>query len=85
MVYEQADSLKPAAEKYKLTVQTSGLVCAQWQGACALRQRESSSTAVFSDDAVKNKRNTDAVDVGKGVLVAARSPVECQARCPAPV
>jgi peptidyl-prolyl cis-trans isomerase D len=27
---------------------------------------------VFSDDSLKNKRNTDAVDVGKGVLVAAR-------------
>ena len=71
MVYEQADSLKPAAEKYKLTVQTSGWFARNGK-APAPFDNEKLVAAVFSDDSLKNKRNTDAVDVGKGVLVAAR-------------
>jgi peptidyl-prolyl cis-trans isomerase D len=71
LVYEQADSLKPAAEKYKLTVQTTDWIARNGK-APAPFNNEKLVTAVFSDDAVKNKRNTDAVDVGKGVLVAAR-------------
>ncbi len=71
LVYEQADSLKPAAEKYKLTVQTTDWIARNGK-APAPFNNEKLVTAVFSDDAVKNKRNTDAVDVGKGVLVSAR-------------
>lgn len=71
MVYEQADSLKPAAEKYKLAVQTSGWFARNGK-APAPFDNEKLVAALFSDDSLKNKRNTDAVDVGKGVLVAAR-------------
>lgn len=71
MVYEQADSLKPAAEKYKLAVQTSGWFARNGK-ASAPFDNEKLVAALFSDDSLKNKRNTDAVDVGKGVLVAAR-------------
>ena len=70
-VYEQADSLKPAADKFKLQTQTS-----EWIGREGKVQQplnnEKLIAALFSDDAVKNKRNTDAVEVGKGLLVSAR-------------
>lgn len=70
-VYEQSDSLKPAAEKYKLTVQTSDWIV---RGAKLPPpfDNERLVSALFADDAVKNKRNTDAIDVGGGTLVAAR-------------
>lgn len=72
LVYEQADSLKPAAEKYKLPVQTTDWIARNGK-APAPFDNDKLVTALFSDDALKNKRNTDAVDVGKGMLVAARA------------
>lgn len=70
-VYEQADSLKPAAEKYKLQIRTSDWI-AQGGRAPAPFDNPKLLAALFSDDAVKNKRNTDAVEVAKGTLLAAR-------------
>ncbi len=73
-VYEQSDSLKPVAEKYKLNIQTTDWIV---RDAKAAKQpepfgNEKLLSAVFGDDAVKNKRNTDAIDVGNGQLVSAR-------------
>lgn len=70
-VYEQSDSLKPAAEKWKLEVkQTAWLV----KGAKVAPPFDNAklAAALFADDAVKNKRNTEAVEVAPGTLVAAR-------------
>jgi peptidyl-prolyl cis-trans isomerase D len=69
-VYEQADSLKPAAEKFKLTIQQSDWLV---KGAAAQGPLANPKliAAVFSDDAIKNKRNTEAVEVAPNVLVAA--------------
>ncbi|MRR50781.1 MAG: peptidylprolyl isomerase [Rhodocyclaceae bacterium] len=69
-VYEQADSLKPAAEKFHLAVQQSGWISRvapppQFANAKLL-------SALFSDDAIKNKRNTDAIEVAPNTLLAAR-------------
>jgi peptidyl-prolyl cis-trans isomerase D len=71
-VYEQPDSLQPVIDKYKLekkpaTVQRSPAPGAQGPLASAKLLE-----AVFADDAVKNKRNTSAVDVGPNQLAAAR-------------
>lgn len=70
-VYEQPDSLAPAAEKYKLTIQKS-----DWlrKGAAAPGPLGNAKlmAALFSDDAIKNKRNTEAVEVAPNVLVSAR-------------
>jgi peptidyl-prolyl cis-trans isomerase D len=70
-VYEQPDSLAPAAEKYKLTIQKSDWLRkgAGGQGPLA---NPKLLAALFSDDAVKNKRNTEAVEVAPNVLVSAR-------------
>ncbi len=69
-VYEQADSLKPAAEKFKLTIQQSDWLV---KGAAAQGPLANPKliAAVFSEDAIKNKRNTEAVEVAPNVLVAA--------------
>jgi peptidyl-prolyl cis-trans isomerase D len=75
LVYEQSDSLQPAAEKLKLKIQTQdqvtrdGLPAAQGQPPIfGPRLIE----ALFSDDSIKNKRNTQAIEIAPGVLVSAR-------------
>ncbi|GAB3453009.1 SurA N-terminal domain-containing protein [Massilia terrae] len=71
-VYEQADSLKPAADKLGLKIQTVDglnrtpnpkLGTAPYNNAKFL-------TALFSLDSIKNKRNTEAVEVAPSTLVS---------------
>jgi len=71
MVYEQADSLKPAAEKWKLTIAQSQWLARDGKLAPPFDNRKLAA-ALFSDDALKNKRNTEAVEVAPGALVSAR-------------
>lgn len=74
-VYEQSESLKPAADKFKLTIQTADNVTRTPNlalGAQNPLNNEKVLKALFSDDALKNKRNTEAVQVGPTTLVAAR-------------
>ncbi|MFA7291703.1 MAG: SurA N-terminal domain-containing protein [Rhodocyclaceae bacterium] len=76
MVYEQSDSLNPVAEKFKLQVQQSKFlpkeIPAQALPSLGPLGNEKLLAALFSDDAIKNKRNTDAVEVVQNTLVAAR-------------
>ena len=73
MVYEQAESLKPAADKYKLDIQTAKSITreAQADPASPLANKRFMEQ-IFGDDAVRNKRNTEAIDLGGGRLVAGR-------------
>ena len=70
-VYEQSDSLKPVADALKLKIQTS-----PWIGKkgtdMALLNNPKLLQAVFSEDVLKLKRNTEAVEVAPNTLVAAR-------------
>jgi peptidyl-prolyl cis-trans isomerase D len=70
-VYEQPDSLKPAAEKYGLTIRTSEWMARGGQVMPPLGNPKLLQ-AIFGEDAVKNRRNTEAVDVGGNTLVSAR-------------
>ncbi|WP_018409788.1 SurA N-terminal domain-containing protein [Methyloversatilis thermotolerans] len=70
-VYEQADSLAPAAEKFGLTVKTSPLI-AKGLLMPAPFDNEKLRDAIFSDDAVKNRRNTQAIETAPNTLVSAR-------------
>jgi len=70
-VYEQADSLKPAAEKYKLAVQTGDWIAKNGQAVPPFTNAKLMA-ALFSDDAIKNQRNTETVEVAPNTLVAAR-------------
>jgi peptidyl-prolyl cis-trans isomerase D len=72
LVYEQSDSLAPAAERYKLKLQTSGWIARGSAAQAGPLGHPKLLAALFSPDAVKERRNTDAVEVSPGVLIAAR-------------
>ncbi len=72
LVYEQSDSLKPAADKFKLTVQQSGWLGRQANPAAGPLGNEKVLAALFGEDSLKNKRNTEAVEIAQNTLVAAR-------------
>lgn len=75
LVYEQADSLAPAAERFGLKVEAASEV--RRDGVQALPREHPLNhprvlQALFSDDSLAGKRNTQAVDIGGGRLVSAR-------------
>jgi peptidyl-prolyl cis-trans isomerase D len=72
LVYEQSDSLKPAADKFKLPVQQSGWLGRQPDPAAGVLGNAKLLAALFSDDSVKSHRNTEAVEVAPNTLVSAR-------------
>lgn len=68
-VYEQSDSLEPVAEKLKLQIKRAENVT---RGMPIQVLPEKLVEALFSDEALKAKRNTQAVEVQPGKLMAAR-------------
>ena len=74
-VYEQADSLKEVADKLKLKIETTGTLTRQVNPAVAPTapyNNQKFLTALFSDESLKNKRNTEAVEVAPNTLIAGR-------------
>jgi len=82
-VYEQSDSLQPAADKLKLSLQTATVQRTPAPGATGPLASAKLLEAVFGNEALRNKRNTEAVETGASQLVAARvvqyNPVRQQA------
>jgi len=72
LVYEQADSLKPAAERFKLQVQRTDWIPKAASQAAGILANPKVLGALFSPDSVQSKRNSDAIEVGPNVLVSAR-------------
>lgn len=73
MVYEQADSLKPAADRFKLEVRTVQNVRRQpGPETAGPLANPKFLEALFGADALRNKRNTEAVEVGPNQLVSGR-------------
>lgn len=73
MVYEQSDSLKPAADKFKLELRTAaGVKRAPQPGATGPLASPKFLDALFGNDAVRNKRNTEAVETGANQMVSGR-------------
>ncbi len=70
-VYEQSDSLQPVIDKLKLTKQTATVQRSAAPGARGPLASAKLLEAIFGDDALRNKRNTDAVEVAPNQLVAA--------------
>ncbi|MEW6341418.1 MAG: SurA N-terminal domain-containing protein [Pseudomonadota bacterium] len=73
LVYEKAKSLQPAADKYKLQVQTATVTP---QPSAALPPDSPLNNpkflaAVFANDSVQAHNNTQAIDVGNSTLIAA--------------
>ena len=74
-VFEQADSLKPIADKLKLKIETVADLSRKPNPAAAPNSPYNNAKflkALFADDVIKNKHNTEAVEVSPGVLVAGR-------------
>lgn len=72
IVYEQPDSLKPAAERFKLQVQSTGWIGKSASQELGALDHPKLQQALFSADAIEHKRNTEAIEVAPNVLVAAR-------------
>ncbi len=72
MVYEQSDSLQPVIDKWKLEKRSATVQRSPAPGASGPLASQKLLEAVFGNDALKNKRNTDAVEVGPNQLAAAR-------------
>jgi peptidyl-prolyl cis-trans isomerase D len=70
LAYEQPDSLQPLADRYKLRIETSPWVTRQ--AAPPPLDNPKLLAALFGDDAVRNKRNTEAIETGQNRIVVAR-------------
>ena len=72
-VYEQSESLKPAADKLKLQVRTAEKVTrTPAPGTTGAIANPKFLAALFSPDAVERKRNTEAVEIGPNQMAAGR-------------
>jgi peptidyl-prolyl cis-trans isomerase D len=73
IVYQQPDSLKPAADKLKLTIQTASKVgrmpAPGTAGALASRNF---LNALFAADSLERKHNTEAIEIGPNQLASGR-------------
>ena len=73
IVYEQSDSLKPALDKFKLELKTAtGVTRVAAPGAAGPTANPKFLEALFGNDAIQKKRNTDAVEVAPNQLVSGR-------------
>jgi peptidyl-prolyl cis-trans isomerase D len=76
LVYEQPDSLKPAADKLKLDIVSVNDVKRDpspvANGQPSWIKNPKFLAAIFAADAIEKKHNTQAVEVGSNTLVAAR-------------
>ncbi|UXY17065.1 SurA N-terminal domain-containing protein [Chitiniphilus purpureus] len=70
-VYQKADSLKPAAEQFQVPVLQSGWVTRQGAQDPQLKSPKLVE-AVFNDDVLKAKHNSEAVEVAPGEWISAR-------------
>ncbi len=73
MVYEQPDSLKPAVDKFKLELRTAQNVHrAPAPGVSGALANAKFLDALFGTEAVRNKRNTEAVEIAPSTMVSGR-------------
>ena len=72
LVYEQSDTLKPAAERLKLDVQIASNLGREPVAGNTAVNNPKLLAAVFSQDSIEKKRNTEAVELAPNVLAAAR-------------
>lgn len=71
-VYEEPDSLQPVITKYKLKAQRSDFFAKGDSKLPEPLNNEKLKASVFSGEAIQNRRNTEAIDIGDNTLIAAR-------------
>jgi peptidyl-prolyl cis-trans isomerase D len=69
-VYEQSTSLKPAADAFHVPVQKTEWL--SYADGAKFFKSDKLMSLVFTDEVLKDKRNTEAVEVSNNTLVAAR-------------
>ncbi len=73
MVFEQADSLQPVADKLGLKIQKAEhVVRTPAVGATGALANATFLEALFSNDALQNKRNTEAIEIASSTLASGR-------------
>ena len=73
LVYEQADSLKPTADRLKLEIKTvTGITRKPAPGALGALANAKFLNAIFAADTIEKKRNTEAVEVASNQLISGR-------------
>ena len=72
LVYEQSDSLQPVIDKLKLDKRNALVQRQPAPGASGPLASVKLLETIFGNDAIKNKRNTEAVEVGTNQLASAR-------------
>lgn len=72
LAYEQSDTLQPLVDRLKLTKRSATVARAPMPGASGALASPKLLDAVFGQDVLKNKRNTEAIETGPNQLVAAR-------------
>ncbi len=71
-VYEQADSLKPTAERLGLQVQTATVGVEPAPGATGALASKRFLESLFAPESLSKNRNTEAVEIGSNQLAAGR-------------
>ncbi|MDR3394931.1 MAG: peptidylprolyl isomerase, partial [Parasulfuritortus sp.] len=71
MVYEQSDSLDPAAKQFHLNVQESGWISRD-HAIPAFLAKTDLMDAMFGQDSLEKHQNTEAIEVAPNMLVSAR-------------
>ncbi|MEO7743493.1 MAG: SurA N-terminal domain-containing protein [Usitatibacter sp.] len=72
LAYEQSASLKPASDALKVPVQQSPWISKGAPAPVPALNNPKLQAEIFSDDAIKGKRNTSAIEVMPNTLVSAR-------------
>ncbi|WP_431273321.1 SurA N-terminal domain-containing protein [Variovorax ureilyticus] len=73
IIYQQPDSLKPAAEKLNLAIQTANNVRrVPLPGAAGPLGNRNFLNALFAPDSLERKHNTEAIEIGANQLAAGR-------------
>jgi peptidyl-prolyl cis-trans isomerase D len=71
IVFEQSETLKPAAELARTSIRQTEWIARDGAAAGQLNHPKLLQS-IFSDEVIRNKRNTETVEVAPGMLVAAR-------------
>ncbi len=73
IVYQQPDSLQPAADKLKLQIQkASGIARMPPQGTSGALANRNLLAALYAPDALERKHNTEAIEIGSSQLASGR-------------
>lgn len=72
LVYEQPDSLESAAKEFGLKLEESGWIAKGQTAQPAILGNPRLMAALFSDDVLRKRQNTEAIEVAANTLVAAR-------------